>query len=109
MFAISNHSALILSVHTLRSCLNLICEYELHSLPNKKLVAQRIMVKLHQDQTAPGSPSFAKSSVIKPSQILTCCHESARFSSVACSEMDLQSKGLKELLRLIAVGASYSK
>ena len=58
-FAISNHTALILGVHALRSYLKLICGYELHSLPSKKLVAQRIMVKLHQDQTTPGPPSFA--------------------------------------------------
>ena len=36
-FAISNHTALILGVHALRSYLNLICEYELHSLPNNKV------------------------------------------------------------------------
>ena len=35
--AISNHTALILGVHTLRSYLKLICKYELHSLPNKKV------------------------------------------------------------------------
>ena len=35
-FAISNHKALILGVHALRSYLKIICEYELHSLPNKK-------------------------------------------------------------------------
>ena len=34
---ISNHMALILSVHALRSYLKLICEYELHSLPNKNV------------------------------------------------------------------------
>ena len=45
-FAISYQKALILGVHALRSYLKLICElYELHTLPNKKLVAQRIMVK----------------------------------------------------------------
>ena len=44
-FAISNHMALILGVHALRRYLKLICENLLHSLPNKKLVAQRIMVK----------------------------------------------------------------
>ena len=44
-FAISNHMALILGVHALRSYLKLICEYELHSLPIKKLSAQRIMVE----------------------------------------------------------------
>ena len=34
---ISNHTALILSVHALRSYLKLVCEYELHTLPNKKV------------------------------------------------------------------------
>ena len=36
-FAISNYTALILCVHALRSYLKPICEYELHSLPNKKV------------------------------------------------------------------------
>ena len=36
-FAISNHKALILGVHALKSFLKLICEYEFHSLPNKKV------------------------------------------------------------------------
>ena len=36
-FAISNHMALILGVHALRSYLKLICECELHSLPNKNV------------------------------------------------------------------------
>ena len=36
-FAISNHTALILRVHALESYLKLICEYELHSVPNKKV------------------------------------------------------------------------
>ena len=36
-FAISNHKALILDVHARRSFLKLICEYELYSLPNKKV------------------------------------------------------------------------
>ena len=36
-FAISNHTALILGVHVLRSYLKLICQYELHSLPNRKV------------------------------------------------------------------------
>ena len=36
-FAISNHTALILDVHALRSYLKQRCEYELHSLPNKKV------------------------------------------------------------------------
>ena len=36
-FAISNYTALILGVHALRSYLKLICEYELHSLPNRNV------------------------------------------------------------------------
>ena len=36
-FAILNHTALILGVHAFTSYLKLICEYELHSLPNKKV------------------------------------------------------------------------
>ena len=36
-FAFSNRTALILGVHALRSYLKLIFEYELHSLPNKKV------------------------------------------------------------------------
>ena len=36
-FVISNHTALILGVPALRSYLKLISEYELHSLPNKKV------------------------------------------------------------------------
>ena len=57
-FAISNPSALILRVHALRSHLKLICEYELHSLPNKKLVAQRIMVKTTSKSNRPWSSIF---------------------------------------------------
>ena len=44
-FAISNHMALELDVQALRSYLSQICEYELYTLPNKKLVLQRIIVK----------------------------------------------------------------
>ena len=44
-FATLDHTALILGVLALRSHLKLICEYELHNVPNKTLVAQRIMVK----------------------------------------------------------------
>ena len=36
-FAISNHTALILRVDAHRSCLKLICAYELHSVPNKNV------------------------------------------------------------------------
>ena len=58
-FAISNHTSLILGVRALRSYLNLICEYELHSLPNKKVGgAKDHSKKLHQGQTAPGPPLF---------------------------------------------------
>ena len=35
--AISNHTAMIIGGHALRSYLKLISEYELHSLPNKKV------------------------------------------------------------------------
>ena len=57
-FAISNHTALILGVHALRSYLKLVCEYELHSLPNKKLVTQRIMVKTTSRSDRPWSAIF---------------------------------------------------
>ena len=52
-FAVSYHMALILHVYALRSYLKLICEYELHSLPNKKVSGTKdhsknyIMVRLH--------------------------------------------------------------
>ena len=58
-FAISNHMALKLDVQALKSYLSLICEYELYILPNKMLVPQRIMEKLHEGQTTPGPPYFA--------------------------------------------------
>ena len=35
--AISNHTALILGVHALRSYLKSICEYDLHNLPNNNV------------------------------------------------------------------------
>ena len=38
-FAISNHTALILGVHALRSYLKLLCKYELHVLSNTKVGA----------------------------------------------------------------------
>ena len=40
-FPISNHKALILRVHVLRSYLKLICENETHSLPNKKVSGEK--------------------------------------------------------------------
>ena len=36
-FSFSNHAALKLAVHALRSYLSLICEHELYILPNKKV------------------------------------------------------------------------
>ena len=55
-FAISNHTALKLVVHALRSYLKLIYECELHRLPNKKVSG----AKDHdRDYLAPGPPSFA--------------------------------------------------
>ena len=36
-FAVSNHAILKLAVQALRSCLSLICEYELYILPNKEV------------------------------------------------------------------------
>ena len=46
-FAISNHKALILGMHALRSYLKLICEYELHSLSNKKVSGAKDHGKNH--------------------------------------------------------------
>ena len=57
-FAISNHTALILDMRALRSYLKLICKYELHSSPNKKLVVQRIMVKTTSRPDHPWSTIF---------------------------------------------------
>ena len=37
LVSLLNHTVLILGMHALRSYLMLICEYELHSLPNKKV------------------------------------------------------------------------
>ena len=58
-FVISNHTALISGVHALRSYLKLICEYELHYIPSKKLVAQRIMVKTTSRSDRPWSAIFS--------------------------------------------------
>ena len=59
-FAISNRMALILGVHALRSYLKLIFEYELHSLPNEKLMAQRIMVKTTSRSDRPWSSHLSR-------------------------------------------------
>ena len=57
-FAISIHTALILGVHALRIYLKLICEYELHRLPNETVVARRIMVKTALRSDRPWSAIF---------------------------------------------------
>ena len=57
-FAVSNHTALILGVHALRSYLKLICEYEPHSLLNKKVSGERIMVKTTSRSDHPWSAIF---------------------------------------------------
>ena len=46
-FAVSNHTASILGVHALRSYLKLICEYELRSLPNKKVSGAKYHGKMY--------------------------------------------------------------
>ena len=66
-FAILNYTVLILGVHAPRSYLKLICEYELHSLTNKKLVAQRTMVKTTSRSDRLWSAIF--------SAIVYCCRE----------------------------------
>ena len=57
-FAISNHTALILGVHALRSYLKLISEYDLNSLPIIKLVPQGIIVKTTSRSDRPWSAIF---------------------------------------------------
>ena len=54
-FAISNHTILISGLHVFRSCLKLICEYELDSLPNKKV---SVMVKTTSRSDRPWSAVF---------------------------------------------------
>ena len=56
---VSNHTALILGVHTLKSYLKLICEYELHGLPNKKGNGAKDHGKNYIKVRPPGPPSFA--------------------------------------------------
>ena len=57
-FPISNQTALILRVHALRSYLKLICEYELHSLLNKKVSGVKDHGKTTSRSDRPQSPSF---------------------------------------------------
>ena len=56
-FAISNHTALILGVHALRSYLKLIYEYEPHSLLNKKISGAKDHGKT-TSRSNPGLPSL---------------------------------------------------
>ena len=55
MSAISSHTALKLSEQALKSYLKITCEFQLHTLPNKKVSAAKgLWLKLHEVQTAPG-------------------------------------------------------
>ena len=58
-FAISNHTALKLDAQALGSYLSLICEYELYTLPNKKVSTDKNHGKNYMGQTTPGPLSFA--------------------------------------------------
>ena len=51
--------ALTFAVPALKSYLKVICEYELHSLPNKKLVVQRIMGKTTSRSDRPWPAIFS--------------------------------------------------
>ena len=57
-FAISNHMALILGVHALRSCLKLFVNMSFIAYQMKKLVGQRIMVKTTSRSDRPWSAIF---------------------------------------------------
>ena len=57
-FAISNHTALILGALALRSYLQLIYEYELHSLPNKKVSGAKDHGKTTSRSDRPWSAIF---------------------------------------------------
>ena len=76
-FDISNHTASISGVQALRSYLKLICEYELHSLPNKKLKAQRIMVKITSRSDRPWSAIFC---------VIVYCRTGYWFSKLSYNE-----------------------
>ena len=58
-FAISNHMASKLGKQALKIYLKITREILLCSLPNKKSVPQRFMVKTAKNETAPGPPSLA--------------------------------------------------
>ena len=57
-FTISNHTALKLDVLALRSCLSLICEYELYILPNKKVSIAKNHGKNYMKDRPPWSAIF---------------------------------------------------
>ena len=59
-FAISNHTALILGVHALKSYLKLICEYELHNLPNTEGSAAKDHGKNYEKVTTGGNKNDEK-------------------------------------------------
>ena len=84
-FAISNHTALILGVRALRSYLKLICEYELHSLPNKKVSAPKDHGKNYIKVTPPLVRHLLRNRLLLQSnrkrQInITVCYEDENFS-----------------------------
>ena len=62
-FAISKHKALKIDLHTLRSYLRLICEYELYILSNKVSAAKDHGKNYMRDKTTPVSSSFASWSI----------------------------------------------
>ena len=57
-FTILNHTALILRVHAFRNYLKLICGYELHSLPNKKVSGAKDHGKNYIKVRSPWSAIF---------------------------------------------------
>ena len=63
-FAISNHMALIVGVHALRRYLKLIVNMSFTACQIKKLVAQRIMVKITSRSDFPWSVIFC---------VIICC------------------------------------
>ena len=58
-FAISSHTVLKLDVQALRNYLNLICEYELYILPNKKVSTAKDHGKNYMKDSHPWSAIFS--------------------------------------------------
>ena len=58
LISLPDHTALILRVHALRSYLKIICEYELHSLPNKKVSSAKDHGKNTSGSDRPWSAIF---------------------------------------------------